>query len=79
MSATELNIKCNNIKTNFNDSGMTSGEFWDAFAAYSREKAEGITSKRFNRYGKISDVIGVVSSLVTIVGTFSVLIMAAIH
>ena len=79
MSAMELNIKCNNIKTNFNESGMTSGEFWDAFADYCGRESDKICSHRMNRYAKMQKIADVICSISAIAGTASVLIMAAIH
>ena len=80
MSQVELNvIKCNNIKTNFNESGMTAGEFWDAFADYCGRESDKICSRRVRRYSVYQKIADVICSVSAIAGTVSVLIMAAIH
>jgi len=79
MSATELNIKCNNIKNNFAESGMTAGEFWDAFADYCGRESDKICGRRAMRYAKLQKIADVICSVSAIAGTVSVLIMTAIH
>ena len=79
MSKKEVDIKCNAINSNFTNSGMTSGEFWDAFADYCGRESDKICSNRMNRYAKLQKIADVICSISTIAGTVSVLILAAIR